>query len=213
MKFLTRTYAQLGQDILLHNMMQRRREEADINAGFYIDIGAYHPTKISNTFHFYQLGWSGLCIDPNPETEAAFKAERPRDKFVRCALSDQNGTLKYWRFRAATQNTCDPKVGERRRRKTPQNFISVDDVPVRTLDSVIKSAKLKQIDFLSIDVEGLELQILRGFDLKKHQPVAVVLESMERPLEHGKGKIFQVMSDAGYELVAHTGHDAYYLRV
>ena len=60
MKFLTRTYAQLGQDILLHNMMQRRREEADINAGFYIDIGAYHPTKISNTFHFYQLGVKSL---------------------------------------------------------------------------------------------------------------------------------------------------------
>jgi hypothetical protein len=181
MKFASQTYAHLRQDLLLQHMMQLGRKDAFESPGFYIDIGPYHSKATSTTYHFYKLGWSGICIDPNPETEAAFKEERPRDTFVRCELSNGPGI----------SSPCG--------------------APVRSLDEVIAN-RPEQIDFISIDAEGLELQILSGFSFEKYRPLAVVFESKETLVKHGKSKIFQMMTANSYTLAAHTWNDAFYVR-
>jgi hypothetical protein len=68
------------------------------NAYLYPDIGAAHPVQHSNTFHFYERGWSGLCVEPNPEFFALYRTYRPRDRAFNLGLSPESGTLRYHRF-------------------------------------------------------------------------------------------------------------------
>ena len=79
----TPSFAQEGEDMILKRIFE------GVRSGFYIDIGAFHPSKFSNTYYFYLRGWSGINIDPQPGVKSLFDKMRPRDINLELAISDQ----------------------------------------------------------------------------------------------------------------------------
>ena len=81
------SYAQNKEDLILEKLLP--------NKGRYLEIGAYHPTRLSNTYRFYKKGWRGSVIEPNPEIKEKFLESRPRDKFINKGVGKEDGNLNY----------------------------------------------------------------------------------------------------------------------
>jgi hypothetical protein len=91
-------YGQEGEDIILNRILNGYKD------GFYIDVGAYHPVRFSRTKYFYDKGWSGINIDPNPDAISIFKNIRKNDVNLNCGISDTKVTLTYFTFQEPAYN-------------------------------------------------------------------------------------------------------------
>jgi len=102
----TISFSQFGEDMILRNFFLGKAK------GFYVDIGAHHPVRYSNTWYFYRLGWSGINIDPLPGSKEQFEKVRPRDLFLSEGLSDDPVEIRYHRFKNPLQNTFSPSLAK-----------------------------------------------------------------------------------------------------
>jgi FkbM family methyltransferase len=144
------SYSQYGEDKFIIQFLNER----GIKKGNYIDVGANHPTTISNTFGLYKNGFKGYIVEPNKELANLYKYFRKRDMVFQFGLSNEVGLF--------VMNIS----------KTPvlSSFNNLDEnliwkkeyIPVLTLDEIDKSLCLNHIDFLSIDTEGLNYKVLLG---------------------------------------------------
>jgi FkbM family methyltransferase len=164
------TFSQEGEDSILQRIFERK------SIGFYVDVGSHHPQRFSNTYRFYLRGWNGINIDPLPGSKARFDALRQRDINIELGISDHPGELTYYSFQEPAFNTFDSKVAGAR--ESP--LLSVDQVRVLRLRDVLdQHLKVDQrIDFLNIDVEGLDIQVLRSNDWKRYRPSYVLAEAL-----------------------------------
>ncbi len=140
--------------------------------GYFVEVGANEPRERSQTFHLEQAGWTGVLIEPQPGLAAQLRAERKAKVFaVACSSPDNAG-------RTLPLHVAGPLSGLDRERMAPGSTpAAVIEVPIRTLDDVLAEAGAPQgFDFLSIDVEGHELEVLRGFDIARWRPQLILLE-------------------------------------
>jgi FkbM family methyltransferase len=204
------SYSQTGQDILAEFLLQRNgkipREKGYV--GTYVDVGACYPVRASNTFYFYERGWSGICIDANPATAKEFTARRPRDVFISEAVGDEPGILPFYTFDNPQWNCFDRS----RMKKLRTRFTGQIDVPIRRLADMIASTGMtRKIDLLSIDTEGFELKVLRSLELGINRPSLIILECI-KPLESAMDDpAIKYLTENGYRLASWTGHDAFML--
>ena len=140
--------------------------------GYFVEVGANDPYALSQTWQLEQAGWTGILIEPQPALAARLRAERKARVFaVACSARENSG-------RTMTLHVAGPLSSLNRERMAagaqPETTI---EVPVRTLDSVLEEAGAPAgFDFLSIDVEGHEVEVLRGLDLARWQPRLIMLE-------------------------------------
>lgn len=201
------SYSQEGEDMILSRLLEGRR------TGFYVDVGAHHPFRFSNTFRFYLRGWRGINIDPNPDTDRIFTSKRGRDINLQVGISDVPGSLAYHRFDESALNTFDPELAARRGATTGYRLLGTDSVPVRRLDSVLDEYLPAgvEIDFISIDAEGFDLKVLRSNDWQRFRPRYVLVEALRLELDDLEGSaIHHHMRDQGYALVAKTLNTFFY---
>lgn len=160
-------FSQTGEDILVNGVLQNQP------CGFYVDVGAYDPVKYSNTFGFYLKGWNGINIDPSPEAFKKFKKARPNDINVNVGISDTPGKLTYYSFKEAAFNTFSKSLAESY--KTP---FDTSQIKVERLDRVLDACNIPAsgIDLMSIDVEGMDLQVLKSNDWKRYRPRVIAVE-------------------------------------
>ena len=154
-----------GVDLILNDIFKNKKK------GFYIDIGCHHPLINNHTFLFYRRGWSGINIDLDFNSIDMFKFFRPRDFNKQAALSnDILNTEFYFYHNRAAKNTISKQFG--------LDAPKVKKIKTNTLNNLIYELKLQnqKIDFINIDVEGNELNVLKGFDLKKFKPKVILLE-------------------------------------
>jgi FkbM family methyltransferase len=140
--------------------------------GYFVEVGANEPRARSQTFHLEQTGWTGVLIEPQPQLAAQLRAERKAKVFaVACSSLENAG-------RTLPLHVAGPLSSLDRARMAPgASPERVIEVPVRTLDSVLEEADAPaHFDFLSIDVEGHEIEVLRGFDIARWRPRLVLLE-------------------------------------
>ena len=165
------SYSLNYEDVLLNRVFAGKTD------GFYVDVGANHPTISSMTKHFYHLGWHGINIEPNPTLVNLLNSERPRDVNLGLGLSDSPGELTFYQvIEDHGLSTFSQQVGDHQR---DQGF-TIDPimVKVRTLASIITEyAAERTIDFLKIDVEGHEARVLAGMDFKQSRPRMLIIES------------------------------------
>lgn len=174
-RFRNTSYAQEGEDqvLLRHFGPERLR-----HPGFYVDVGAHHPFRFSNTYAFYRLGWRGINIDANPDSIALFCRARPRDINIAALVSDAHEPQTYYEFNEPALNGCDTQLslsrdGYEAYRITRQ--LKLATVPLANiLDSHLP--KGTPIDFLTVDVEGHDLQVLRSLDITRHRPLLIAAE-------------------------------------
>ncbi len=197
----SKSYAQEGEDLILRRIFGDRAD------GFYVDVGAHHPTRFSNTYIFYKAGWSGINIEPNPAVQSLFLSRRPRDITLGFGVNDRAAILRYYEFNDSALNTFDEALMEWRLKNTPYKVIGYLEVPVERLDTLLSLAlpQGQKIDFLSIDVEGLDLNVLKSNDWQRFRPKCVLIEELQSSIEEAmlsESCIF--LQSHGYEMFAKT---------
>lgn len=105
------SFSQNGEDVLINHIFK------DIDNGFYIDVGAYHPIKFSNTYKLYQRGWSGINIDALPGSMMNFEKKRKRDINLEIPIYDQENEVTYYQFAENAFNTIDLSVVQKHKKK------------------------------------------------------------------------------------------------
>jgi len=208
--FSTAIYSQEGEDMVL------MRYFGDKPSGFYIDIGAHHPRRFSNTYLFYKKGWRGVNIDPNPDAIDKFKAERPDDINVCLPISDSKQLLTYYMFNEPALNTFIKTLADEY--VTNPNFKIIDTREMETqplgnvLDTVL-SGKVS-IDFMTIDVEGLDLNVLYSNDWNKYRPNMILVEFLNFNLkEFLNSELYTYLISLNYQFVAKTFNTVFFKEV
>ncbi len=165
-----RSYAQNGEDVVL------RRAFADQATGFYIDIGACHPVEDSVTLYFYERGWHGVNVEPDQALHAEFLPSRPRDINLCTAVAQSRGRAAFHPTGTRGHGTLDAELASARSDGRP-----AERVPTLPLSDVIDchGPDTGDIDFLKIDVEGLEAAVIASGDWTRHRPRVLVIEAVD----------------------------------
>lgn len=163
-------YSQTGEDAVIRSLLDETRQ------GIYVDVGCHEPVRSSNTLSLYLHGWHGVNIDANPRLIERFKATRLRDIAVCAAISDQEHDLVFHEFDDERVSTVSEEVLPEWQTKWKKRSERV--VRTRTLDSVLQEhlEPGTEIDLLSVDVEGHDLNVLRSIDLEVFRPKLIVVE-------------------------------------
>jgi len=167
-------FSQGGEDIAIDLLLG-----SETVKGLFVDIGAYHPIRFSNTFTSYILGWRGINIDGNREVIEIFNSNRTEDINIHALVSDKEETLDFFRFAEGAWNTTNAAgAAELASRGRAENKIvaveKIKTVPVmQILDQYVGD---KKFDLLTIDVEGMDLRIVKAIDFKKYRPKVMALE-------------------------------------
>jgi FkbM family methyltransferase len=194
-------------------LLRRIFEEKD--DGFYVDVGAHQPVRFSNTYFFYRRGWCGVNIDAMPGSMAKFRRKRPRDICLEAGIARQPGEMIYYMFNEPALNSFDPTLASSRNgSKGIYKIIGTKRIVMRTLASVLDESLPagQQIDFLSVDVEGLDYDVLLSNDWVKFRPTAVVAEAFGSSLEDlVSNQVSVFLRGQGYKLVAKSIHSVIYI--
>ena len=163
------TYAQNFEDVMLARLF------AGQESGFYVDIGAAHPSFLSVTRHFYDQGWRGVNVEPIPRNWELFLRDRPRDRNLNVAVGTRPGKRE---FCEVVGNDALSSLDEGRIAKLRATAAQVDlyEVECVTGDSILDECPA-EVDFVKIDVEGAEEDVLRSIDLSRHRPKVFVIEA------------------------------------
>ena len=145
--------------------------------GTYVDLGCFHPTKYSNTRKMYNLGWTGLNIDLNPITIELFNFKRPKDINICAALSNKiKKTNLYYHHDLSSQNTLSDNHVSWMKKNFGLNNLKRKKIKTTRLDKILKKFKINHIDFLNIDIEGLELEVMSTINLNKLNIKVICIE-------------------------------------
>lgn len=146
--------------------------------GIYIDVGCQHPIKNNNTYLLYKKGWEGINVDLDKDNIELFNVSRSNDHNFNIALSSEVKEVDlYFYHKKSPINTIDKKTSEFQKAKVS----SIKKIKTDTLNNIILNTKYKDrsFDLLSIDVEGHEMEVLKGFDLVKFSPNVIVVEYLD----------------------------------
>ena len=172
------SYAQNAEDVLLNRAFARQ------SSGFYVDIGAGHPWVDSVTCHFYLHGWRGLNVEPRPRIASMLQKWRPLDLLAHCCISDRDGEIEFFEVQAPCVSTGDGGGLSTLDRDLANRYsekgyeVTCHRTRQTTLASLLTKYEVRNIDFLKVDVEGHESQVIAGGDWNRWCPRVVVVERL-----------------------------------
>ncbi|MDZ7744499.1 MAG: FkbM family methyltransferase [Candidatus Saccharibacteria bacterium] len=166
-------YGQNREDLILSAFFPDEKD------GFYVDVGAHHPVKDSVTKLFYDKGWTGINIEPQPKQHKLLKQKRPRDINLQIGISDKPGKLQLRSYAMDGFSTFSDSIKKEHKQGKIEGTKKYRDyeVEVDTLGNVFKKHGVKKISFLKVDVEGLEYEVLAGNNWNKFRPEVLCIEA------------------------------------
>jgi FkbM family methyltransferase len=206
------SYAQDGEDVVLLSFYENIRGFR----GFYVDVGAHHPVRFSNTWLLYRRGWRGINIDPTPGSMRRFRRWRRRDVNLELGIGAQASTLNFYCFNEPALNTFDEGVARQRDTGQPYRIVRTVPVPIEPLGAVLDRylPAGQQVDVLSIDAEGLDLVVLKSNHWEKYQPEFILVEDPDfRPGEVAASGVYTFLAEKGYAVVAVLKRTVFYRRL
>lgn len=166
-----RSYSQTGEDVIASVIF----ELLGVENGNYIDIGANHPIKFNNTFHFYEKGWRGYNIEPIQSHINTFNKIRPQDTNILTGIAPKSQMIDFYIMQPDTLSTFDPKMveqyisqGYKIRKKKKIEFFSIEDL--------IKKINIDSLDLLNVDIEGKASFIIEDFIKINLRPKVIIIE-------------------------------------
>jgi len=203
------SYSQEGEDLLIDRILQFKK------TGFYIDVGAYHPIKYSNTYKFYLKGWKGINIDAMPGSMDIFKRIRPRDINLEIPISNTSEIIPYHIFNEQGLNTLLESEAKKKDGLRGYKLLRIENLKTKRLDEILIEHMPKgiDVDFLTVDVEGFDLKVLQSNDWKKIRPNLVLAENLSSydGIEAAlKSELNQFMYSLNYTLFAKTGNTLFF---
>ena len=200
------SYAQHGEDIRLARAFRNQP------TGFYIDVGAHDPVALSTTKHFYDLGWRGLNLEAAPAAAKRIEAARQGDISLNVGVSNLDGTMTFYEAEASAAGLSTMSADEVAIHRKAGFKFKEYAVPSMTLASLCRAHVTKPIDFMSIDVEGHERQVLEGADFTVYRPKILVIEAtrpLSQELTHQNWE--HILVNADYVFAVFDGVNRYYV--
>ena len=198
-------YSQSGEDQILFEIFKDKQQ------GLCIEVGGFNGIDASNTYFFEKIGWRCIVIEPIPELCQEIQKNR-NCRVFNCAAGNFNGTTK---FQINEQDPIVSAIAYNNVQLSYQQYLGQTlreiDVKMEKLDNLLKAenVKEKEIDFISIDVEGQELNVLQGFSLQKYSPRILIIEDN---LKMTDNQVCQYLSKFGYVRFKRTGVNDWYAK-
>lgn len=173
--YINLSFSSSREDLWLRQFMKRKLMSR--TPGFYVDLGCNEPMGTSNTFLFYCMEWSGVCIDANLKFRDEFRRVRPRDIFINAAVSDLNKSLYFAEQNVPAGHKVARVMGQAS--DFDDTFFPPIEVPAMTLAEILRQhvPEGTSIDFMSVDIEDSELPALRSNDWDKYKPRVILIEA------------------------------------
>jgi len=202
------SYSQTGEDVIAAFYLPQTKK------GFYVDVGANDPVYLNNTYLFYKKGWRGICVEPSPAKARLLRLRRPGDRILVMGAGEKEGNLPFYVFDPDTLSTFSIKEAESYK-KLGYHFLREDKVAVKILAQILTDyAADREIDLLSVDTEGQDLQVLKGNNWQRFRPKLVLAEVAEHCGNYGvrqHREFDDFMRACGYTKLADTYINALYL--
>ncbi len=196
-----KTYSMWGEDLFVEKYFKK------VAKGFYVDVGAYHPYFWSNTQLLFKKNWEGINIDVNPASIEIFNDARPKDYNINAAVSNKNKKyIKYYTKNII--NTMSTTIVGSAKTAFLKGSFDVRKAKCYKLDEIISKTKFKdrRIDFLNIDTEKSEIDVLKSLNFKKYKPKLICIEihaKNEKKIKHHKTYLF--LKRKKYKLIWNVG--------
>ena len=199
------SYSQNFEDVILNRLF------GDLETGFYIDVGAQHPYYDSVTKAFYNRGWQGINIEPVKEYYELLQQQRERDINLNFAVGEAESSLEFYELVETGLSTFDKQTAQKIASEDGYK-IATYQVPIKTLADVCQQYVEAKINFLKIDVEGWEKNVILGHDWINFRPIVVILEAtIPNSPVRTESNIQEILTDKNYERVYFDGLNDYYL--
>lgn len=184
-------FGEFGEDIFINRILK------NINQGKYVDVGCYHPYKGSLTFELYKRGWNGVNIDVSKTSIDLFNMSRKKDINLNLAISNFDGETFYYENSPINQQNSLIQMNKLQKKIK---------IKCLTLDTVLNNKNLDEFDYLNIDVEGSELEVIKGFNLKRFNPKLITIENNDLTIdEYLKSEVCKILIENDYILVNKIG--------
>lgn len=205
-RFFWPSFSQDGEDMVLRRYLEGKK------AGFYVDVGAYHPFRFSNTCYFYLNGWKGMNIDAMPGSSQLFNRYRKRDINLEAAISASAKELDYYMFNEPAINCFNVERSSTKSKLSRYKLEKIVKIPTHRLCDILDRhlPPGMKIDLISVDVEGSELDVLESNDWNKYRPSVVAVEELNFTFSNLESSLFEFFRNKGYGLVARTHYTSIY---
>ena len=181
-----------GEDLIIQNYLK------NINNGFYVDAGCYHPLHLSNTYLLHKRNWSGINIDISQFSIDLFNFLRPNDLNIYSAVSntDRDVTI-YFQKKISQLNTIYKEISKERM----QGKIQEKSIKSQKLNTILNNSRFinRKIDFLNIDLEGADYEALQSLDFNIYRPKVICVEINDKDIIGSD--IFNFLNNLKYKLV------------
>jgi FkbM family methyltransferase len=194
------SYSQIHEDLIIEAILNSQK-------GFYIDIGANDPQELSNTKRFYDKGWNGINIDPNPKCYEKFIDIRARDINLNLGISKTKGELHFYELTNPALSSFSKEMAIINAENFGVNIEKEYKVKVVSLKDIYEEyVKDKNVDFISIDTEGHEMEVLIGNNWDTYRPKLLIIETGRLHSE-----IYNFMKSKNYSPVIHNNLNGIYI--
>tara|TARA_B100001057_G_scaffold221732_1_gene222153 strand:+ start:1785 stop:2486 length:702 start_codon:yes stop_codon:yes gene_type:complete len=191
-------YGEFGEDIFVNRILK------NIQKGRYVDVGCYHPYKGSLTLKLYEKNWTGINIDLSKTSIDLFNIARKKDINLNMAVSNFNGEIFYYENSPINQQNSLIQKNENQKKVKIECF---------TLNSILKEKNIESFDYLNVDVEGSEFEVIKGINLNKFKPSLISIENNELTLkDYMQSDIYKLLTDNQYTLVNIIGVTNFFMQ-
>lgn len=197
--FFRKSFSQRGEDIIISKLLKKAYK---ISRPFYVDIGAHHPFDLSNTGLFYLRGVSGISVEADPVLFDFFQQSRDRDICINAAiLPNCSEKVTFYKMTATTLSTFSLDKAREIEKTTTNKIIETIQVNALTINELLKKFASQKPDFISIDIEGLDAEVIRSLDFDLWEPKVICIEN-DVDLH---SSLASFMEDHGYFIYYNTG--------
>lgn len=212
MQLIKGSYSQHGEDLVIDKLLDYKKN------GFYVDVGAHDPHRFSNTKRFYKRNWNGINIEPDKKNYNKFVYDRKRDINLNIGIGETNSMINFYKFTPDTLSTFSEEGAENYKRQG-YKFEGIEEIQTKRLEELLAEFCIsKKIDFMSIDTEGFDMQVLKSNNWERFKPQLICIESHRHGtmVENNEKEINEYdryLIAHGYRLIYNNGLNSIYKNV